>query len=286
MIDDRVLLAALLKLHAAGSLPASQCTPSQRKKLDLFARQTRAISCQRQGRGEVYRVEDAELFSQHVKAASPGLDSSQRNEIPLRAQHIADARNSKAGKSQHERYYLLLKAVGSSVTWNEIYRGTELALTQATENYGVASLAVEQEDGWQTEQDLWLIENQAPFSQTNWLPRGTQASIVYYAGQLNGVLVDWLKSRPRAKNVIHFPDYDGVGLANFVRLHQALHGNCSFWLMPDWSGKLAKFGNNQLWRDTLREFTKAQPKLPDYLLPLAQQMLTSGLALEQEVVWL
>jgi hypothetical protein len=286
MSDDRILLSALLKLHTAGTLPASQCTPSQRKQLDLFARQTRAISCQRQGRGDVYRIVDAALFSHHVRAASPGLDSSQHHEMPLRAQHIADARNSKAGKSQHDRYYLLLKAVGSSVNWREVYRGTELALTQATENYGVASLAVEQEDDWQTEQDLWLVENQALFSQTNWLPRGTQASIVYYAGQLNGVLVDWLKSRSRARNVIHFPDYDGVGLANFVRLHQALDGNCAFWLMPDWSAKLAKFGNRQLWRDTLREFTQAQPKLPDYLLPLAQQMNASGMALEQEAIWL
>lgn len=61
---------------------------------------------------------------------------------------------------------------------------------------------------------------------------------------------------------------------------------CEFWLMPDWSSKLARYGNAQLWRDTLPEFTNASPRLPSYLAPLTQQMRQSGRALERESVWL
>ena len=85
---------------------------------------------------------------------------------------------------------------------------------------------------------------------------------------------------------MHFPDYDGVGLANFSRLHALLGDACQFWLMPDWAQKLDQYGSTQLWRDTMRDFSAASPLLPDYLTPLAEQMRQSGRALEQEAVWL
>ena len=52
-MDDRVLLAALSKLHEREALPASQFTVAQRAVLDQFIRQTGAVRCQRQGRGDV-----------------------------------------------------------------------------------------------------------------------------------------------------------------------------------------------------------------------------------------
>ena len=130
------------------------------------------------------------------------------------------------------------------------------------------------------------MENQALFDRTDWLPANTVATLLYYGGQLDGRLLAWLAGRPRARRIVHFADYDGVGLANFARLHALLGDACECWLMPDWSDKLARYGSNRLWRDTLREFTAAAARLPDYLLPLTRQMQQSGLALEQEAVWL
>ena len=46
-MDDRVLLAALSKLHEREALPASQFTVAQRAVLDQFVRQTGAVRCQR-----------------------------------------------------------------------------------------------------------------------------------------------------------------------------------------------------------------------------------------------
>ena len=283
---DRTLRAALLKLHGQPSLPASQFTAAQRSALDRFARQTGAITCQRQGRGDIYRISDPRLFDTHLSALSPQVGMLATGDLPLRAQHIAHARDSKARHHQHEYYYPLLKAVGEKVLWRQGERGSELPLSQLTHHFGAASLCIEAGDTWQSGQPLWLVENQALFDRTDWLPVGTQATLLYYGGQLDGRLLAWLGQRPRASRVVLFPDYDGVGLANFARLFAQLGDTCECWLMPDWQSKLARYGSQRLWQDTLREFTSAVLQLPDYLGPLTEQMRQFGLALEQEAVWL
>ena len=283
---DRTLRAALLKLHGQPSLQASQFTAAQRSALDRFARQTGAITCQRQGRGDIYRISDPRLFDTHLSALSPQVGMLATGDLPLRAQHIAHARDSKARHHQHECYYPLLKAVGEKVLWRQGERGSELPLSQLTHHFGAASLCIEAGDTWQSGQPLWLVENQALFDRTDWLPVGTQATLLYYGGQLDGRLLAWLGQRPRASRVVLFPDYDGVGLANFARLFAQLGDTCECWLMPDWQSKLARYGSQRLWQDTLREFTSAVLQLPDYLGPLTEQMRQFGLALEQEAVWL
>lgn len=285
-MTDQPLRAALLKLQGKGSLPASQFTAAQRGALDRFARQTGAISCQRQGRGDVYCVSNQSLFDAHVVELSPQVEPSVAEQLPLRAKHIAHARSSKARNHQHSVYYPLLKAVGDSVTWLEGKRGTELALGTFTRDFGAAALRIEPDDGWRTEQALWLVENQALFDRTDWLPEGLSATLLYYGGQLDGRLLSWLAQQPRASRVVFFPDYDGVGLANFARLYAMLGDACECWLMPQWESKLARYGSSQLWRDTLRHFISAVDQLPTYMSDLTMQMQRSGLALEQEAVWL
>lgn len=283
---DQALRAALLKLQTKSPLPASQFTPAQRSALDRFARQTGAVNCLRQGRGDVYSVCNQAVFETHVTQLSPQVEPSIAEQLPLRAQHVAHARDSKARRHQHGSYYPLLKAIGDAVSWQEVERGAELALSTVTCDFGAASLCIQPEDAWHSEQALWLVENQALFDRTDWLPAGTQATLLYYGGQLDGRLLSWLGQRPRASRVILFPDYDGVGLSNFARLREVLGDACEFWRMPQWESKLARYGSVQLWRDTLRHFTSAVAQLPVSVRELTEQMQYLGLALEQEAVWL
>lgn len=285
-MTEQALRAALLKLQGKNTLPASQFTAAQRMALDQFARRTGAVNCLRQGRGDVYSVCDQAVFDAHVSQLSPQVEPSIAEHLPLRAQHVAHARDSKARRHQHGMYYPLLKAVGDAVSWHEAEGGAELALSAATRDFGAASLSIQSDDAWHSEQALWLVENQALFDRTDWLPEGTQASLLYYGGQLDGRLLSWLGHRSRASQVILFADYDGVGLSNFARLREALGGACDFWLMPQWESKLARYGSVQLWRDTLRHFTTAVAQLPAPVRELTKQMQHLGMALEQEAVWL
>ena len=285
-MTEQALRAALLKLQGKSTLPASQFTAAQRMALDQFARQTGAVNCLRQGRGDVYTVCNQAVFDAHVTQLSPQVEPSIAELLPLRAQHVAHARDSKARRHQHGSYYPLLKAVGDTVSWREVKRGAELPLSAATRDFGAASLSIQSDDAWHSEQALWLVENQALFDRTDWLPEGTHATLLYYGGQLDGRLLSWLGHRPRASQVILFADYDGVGLSNFARLREALGDACDFWLMPQWESKLARYGGVQLWRDTLRHFTTAVAQLPPSVRELTEQMQHLGLALEQEAVWL
>jgi hypothetical protein len=285
-MDDRILRAALLKLHGKATLPASQFTRAQREVLDRFARQTGALICQQQGRGDLYRVIHPGLLDTHLADLSPQLNIATQTTVPQRARHIAHARDSKSGDHQHACYYLLLKAFGEGVRWSESKRSVDLPLSRFTQDFGAACLQIEPHDAWHTEQPLWLVENQALFDRTDWLPAGTVATPAYYGGQINTLVLNWLISQTRTGRVVHFPDYDGVGLANFTRLHTQLGEACEFWLMPDWSSKLERYGSTRLWQDTFRDFTRASTRLPAYLDPLVSQMHQSGRALEQEAIWL
>jgi hypothetical protein len=284
-MTDQALRAALLKLHAHSPLPASRFTTVQRSALDRFARQTGAVQCQRQGRGDVYCISDPMVFDAHARALSPQVETAVDTALPTRAQHLAYARDSKAGRHQHDWYYPLLKAVGDAVTWHN-GEGATLPLSALTRDFGAATLGLECDDGWHTERPLWLIENQALFDRTDWFPEEASATLLYYGGQIDGRLLAWLGRRRRASRVVLFADYDGVGLSRYVRLHQVLGDACEFWLMPHWEQKLARYGSAQVWRKTQHLFAGAAALIPTPVRALAEQMRRQGLALEQEAVWL
>ena len=175
---------------------------------------------------------------------------------------------------------------GAAPDWHDPTRNLHLPLAAHTRDFGAACLRIVPDDGWHTDTPLWLIENQALFDQTDWLPPGPAVTLLYYNGQLSDLLVRWLAARPRGSRLIHFPDYDGIGLANFARLHAQLGDACHFWLMPGWADSLQRYGSHALWLRTLDPFLRVRPDLPSHLAPLLTQMELNGLALEQEAVWL
>jgi hypothetical protein len=61
--------------------------------------------------------------------------------------------------------------------------------------------------------------------------------------------------------------------------------------MPEWPSRLERFGCTTLWQDTQREFNAmlAHPATADFdveVKQLIRSMQASGMALEQEAVWL
>lgn len=170
--------------------------------------------------------------------------------------------------------------------WHAPTRNLHPPLAAHTRDFGAACLRITPDDDWHTDAPLWLIENQALFDRTDWLPPGPAVTLLYYNGQLSDLLVRWLAARPRGSRLIHFPDYDGIGLANFARLHAQLGDACHFWLMPGWADSLQRYGSHALWLRTLDPFLRVRPDLPSHLAPLLTQMELNGLALEQEAVWL
>jgi hypothetical protein len=288
---SRALADALGKLLSTpGPSAATLFTPAQRRELDRFARQTGALRLSTQGRGASYLVLDAALARAHLGQLRPTSIGELDASLPARANNIARMRDSKGRGHTHGTSYLLLKAIGDGVIWQR-GDGAGVDISAGTALAGAAAIAIEAGDGWQTDAPIWLVENQALFDRLDWLPPDAHGSIAYYGGQLSRLLLDWMARRARSGRVVFFPDYDGVGLLNYARLREKSLAPVEFWLMPDWEGRLRKYGSNRVWQNTRKDFSAALARLEALGMPLevaelCRAMSGQGLALEHEAVWL
>ena len=296
---SRSLAAALAKLlEGEGSAQTQTCrasafTAAQRLALEDLGRRTGALRVRLEGRGSVYQVVNLEILTSHLQNLRPQHADEIDLTIPNRAANIAQSRSSKGRAHGHDLHYLLIKSISDGVVWQDRSKkaGHVFQLTEATQTAGAGVLAIREEDDWVSNEPLWLVENQALFDRLDWLPSGSHGTVAYYAGQLPGRLLNWLAHRPRAPQVIIFPDYDGVGLLNYARLLEVCRSPCSFWLMPDWQSLLKKYGSNVVWQNTQSNFESACPRLraahaPEAVLELCRELSKQGLALEHESVWL
>lgn len=285
---SKALTGALEKLRRDGRVTASALTKAQKTALDNFARGTGCIQETMVGRGAVYRIVNDKALDTYWRQLRPREEDQLPDDLPQRSFNIASSRDSKSTNPGHDTYYLLLKSAGAGVSWSN--DNSTLDLTAASNNYGAAALGITTNDDWASEQPLWLVENQKLFDSLDWLPPGTTASVAYYGGQLNNLLIEWLSKASRTKQVILFPDYDGVGLVNYARLKSKLGEKCSFWLMPGWKLLLKEFGSNRIWLDNFGDFESAKNRLREMDDPELQQLMNEmqkeAMALEQEAVWL
>ncbi|GHZ54746.1 hypothetical protein VCSRO174_3077 [Vibrio cholerae] len=272
------------------SIPGSALTPSQKKQLDEFSRKTQSVQVTPKGRGVVYGILDMDVVKVTLEQLAPNQNVSPS--APQRAVNIASTRSSKVGRVCHDVTYLLAKTVANPI-WESSEGPTE-HFNVATEEFGVFSLEVggEKNSVLNTHHSIWLVENQALFDRLDWLPNNEPTTVIWYRGQLHNKLIDWLSTPERAPMVYFFADYDGVGLNNFRRLNETLKDRAEFWMMPTWKELLNRYGQNQLWVDTAREFDSfernSQRLLEQSLVlrELVTEMKKHGLALEQEAVWL
>lgn len=296
---SRSLVAALVKLLAgegpaqAQTCSASAFTTAQRLALEDLGRSTGALRVRLEGRGSVYQVVNLEILTSHLQHLRPQHADEIDPTIPTRAANIAHTRSSKGRVHGHALHYLLIKSISDGVVWRDRPENVDhvFDLSDATQTAGAGVLAIRDDDCWFSDEPLWLVENQALFDRLDWLPSGSRGTVAYYAGQLPGRLLNWLAHRPRAPQVVIFPDYDGVGLLNYARLLEVCRSPCTFWLMPDWQSLLKKYGSNVVWQNTQSDLQTAYPRLkaagaPEVVFELCSELSRQGLALEHESVWL
>ncbi|MGR2666664.1 DUF7281 domain-containing protein [Vibrio campbellii] len=289
---SQVLVKALTRLIEVypDSIAGSTLTPSQKKQLDEFSRKTQSIQVTPKGRGVVYRILDIDVVKVTLQQLAPNQNVSLS--APQRAVNIASTRSSKQGRVGHDVTYVLAKAVANPL-WEVSGVQTE-HLNAVTEEFGVFSLEVggKRNRDLNTHHSIWLVENQALFDRLDWLPNNEPTTVIWYRGQLHNKLIDWLSLPERAPMVYFFADYDGVGLNNFRRLNERLKERAEFWMMPNWKELLKRYGQNQLWVDTAREFNSFLENSSNllaqsyHLQALVLEMQANGLALEQESIWL
>jgi hypothetical protein len=287
------LSEALKRLLASEqALNASAFSQAQKKQLERFALDTRLVEINKHGSATVYRVVNRQSVSNYLRQLHPLDDGRLLASLPIRSRNIGTSRNSKKGQASHACFYLLMKAWDSEVVWQDEH--TTLHPSKFTGRFGVAALQITAGQSWQCNRPLLLVENQALFDCCDWLPEGFNGCVAYYAGQLSDVLLNWFSEQNRTDTVILFPDYDGIGLANYVRLAESLHPDSilQFYWLPDWENKLVVYGNSEIWLKTRVQFENALQKLAglnvldDGFIRLGSLSQHYGKVLEQEAVWL
>lgn len=290
-MSSQALAAALAKLVAVGELPASRLTRTQARALDQFGARTSAVHKAVKGGGAVFLVGNQAIVEMTLTDLRPLSTDEIPEAAPARARNIARRRDSKSGPRKLAKYHLVLRpAPGGGAIWQ---CGSDvLDLAVHSRPTGMSVMAVEREDDWQTVGTLWLVENQTNFDHLSWMPEDAQGSVAYYGGVIDGRLLDWLSARRRHGKLILFPDYDGVGLAQYARLAATPNNNdLDLWLMPNWESTITKFGSRAVGRKTRIQMDLALKLLKgtdalSRVLPLIEAMQRRGLALEQEAVWL
>lgn len=279
-------------IESSDTIKQSDFSPQQRKALEDFARSTRLIEIIKQGRSTTYRVLNRQGLSSYFKQLHPLSEIDLPADLPARSRNLGINRNSKKGKSSHESSYLLMKAWADDVVWQD--GKNILNVTSATQQFGVAALQVHLDQSWQCNRTLLFIENQALFDQSDWLEKDFDGCLIYYAGQLPDLLLQWLSQYPRTRRLILFPDYDGIGLSNYARLANAIHPKTklAFYWLRDWQNKLVKYGDKEIWSKTRVLFEnaysnlKSSDLLDSNFMELAELSQHHGKALEQEAIWL
>lgn len=289
----RALTDAIQRLlESPEPLKQSDFSGQQRKALEIFSADTRLIEIIKEGRSTLYRVRTRSALQSYFQQLHPLNEADLPAGLPNRSRNIGINRNSKKGHSSHQRHYLLMKALADGVVWQD--GQATLAVSNLTQQFGVAGLQVDLVQTWRCNRSLLLVENQALFDRCDWLHPGFDGCMIYYAGQIPDLLLHWFSLLPRSHHVQLFPDYDGVGLNNYVRLAQAMHPDAAlaFYWMPNWQEKLVRFGDTEIWANTRTQFENAFDKLGACGLldaqfkELAQLSQYHGKALEQESVWL
>lgn len=220
----------LADLTVNGAVPASRVTNKAREHLTpLFS--ANVLVEVRAGAGRRVEVRDANTLSRFVARHYPaGLfgDAAPVEGIDRRTQALARYRDSKAlGGLDFEIVEYRLSGVSPLVIG-----GAPVGCSDA--NGSLGAFVLYETRGADREIQfsgvVATVENPTVFIRYDWTVTGVDLAIATY-GRMSRRLVDWLASESmRDTRVIHFGDYDPVGLSEFCRLDAVLGDRCSLFV--------------------------------------------------------
>ncbi len=214
------------RLLQAGALPRSECGQSLVRGLKPLL-DSGILRWEKAAGGQRLAVVGRSAFerwlSQHFPNAQlqDGVGSS-------RMEAVAQFRNTKALRSNLPEI-VCLRSTRDGVLLRD---GVPVETTRATSEHGVFAFTLTDSSPYALQGACALIENLAVFHSFERL--GLKAvSAIWTGGVSSNRFIDWLAiSLKHGLQVLHLPDYDPVGLTEFLRHHERL-GEAASLFMPD-----------------------------------------------------
>lgn len=239
----------------------------------------------RAGGGRQLRVRDAAAFRLFFQSHFPASETSP--ETAARFAATARYRDSKALRSDTPPIVMLRAWSDSALSQN----GLPVPAAAITAERGVFSFVLPEGGGdYELCAPCALVENPAVLLNFEQLGLTSRIPVAIYAGgRVSRKVLQWMARMDcPAFQVTHFPDYDPVGLSEFVRVHQALGDRAGLWLPGDLESRFARFSNPKLLRK--RASQALLPALRACSLPVVRRVLAlmenHGAGLEQEALFL
>jgi hypothetical protein len=238
------------RLLAEKTLPRSQVSARELKSMrSLF--DGGVLSYERFGRGEVVRVVHEDAFLSWVRRNFPSFESNwSAPDSATRARAVVLRRDSKAGGAGVEKSVLHLRAVNAMVeVWLD---DVTFPVAQLTRDHGLAACLIGADSRLKIEGRAALVENLECFIHAEvFLP--DVSMVLNSAGRVSDRLIECLRnSHFGAPPLLHAPDYDPVGLSDYIRLRASLGPRVELWIPPDLESRFATFGKRKLISDKPR----------------------------------
>jgi len=228
----------LSTLVTKGSLPASHCGQAFLKLLGPLL-DSGVVSWQRSGVGRRLVVNDADTLRSFSRQGFP--NSTLPGNVSSRIVGVGRFRDTKAVPNrEHE--------IISVRVWRNdalLKNGEPFGAAAATSAHGVFSFRFAPNCPYALRGSCAVIENPAVFAAVERLNLGVDAAI-YGSGRISNRALDWLVRTDSNLNLLHLPDYDPVGLAEFQRLHARLGKRVTLYLPTDIEARFSRFSNSKL----------------------------------------
>lgn len=243
--------AVLRRLATHGALARQECSDGL---LRCVAAQIEGgvLVWEKAGGGRRLVVRSPEGFSRFLAGKFP-LYAGDVERLDLRTQGVARFRDSKARRGTGCEV-VCLRAWAAQQLW----RDQEMVdVVTPTNQHGVFAIRLDDTTPYRLTGCVALVENPTAFFA--WERLNTSAGLAIYSqGRFSRRLLHWLGAQEAVTfQLLHAPDYDPAGLADFLRLASILSNRVSLYLPSDLRARFRKYSKHSLIKrkrslDTLR----------------------------------
>ena len=282
MTVNESIMSKLATLLQQGSLPKSACSGAFLKLLKPLI--GGVVVEERSGTGRRLVVCDMPALQHFVKARFP--DAATSKGTHSRIVGVARFRDSKALAADTSDI-VMLRAWSNEALWRDDVR---VPAATATTMHGVFSFVLAPNSRYELRVPCALVENPAMLFAFERLGLTSSIPVALYAGgRVSTRVLNWLAGIAHPDfRLIHLPDYDPVGLSEFVRVRSALGGRAALHLPSGLEVAFSRFSNTGLLRRAASQ--SLLPGLRASPLPEVRCILTlierHNAGLEQEALLL
>jgi hypothetical protein len=235
------------------------------------------VHWERSGRGGIYSLKHPEAIK--TLLAATGYHGSTED---LTSKARAVARHRDAHRGRDDTLLILLSAT-KEVVWQN--NGRSVHIHQIVRDCGVAAILVKPGDNWVTEDPIALVENidLLVYADRYFENIKFQGSLVYYSGWVSKRTLAWLRTQKNTPLVI-FPDYDLVGLKNYLLLKETLP-HIKIYIPENLPDLLKRYGRAEKLNSSTDRKIIEQTQDAD-ALKIYRLLLKYGVGLDQESLML